>query len=141
MRSKLTARCYCGAVQLEIAAEPLTTTYCHCEDCRRASGAPVAAFAAFDADHVTVHGKLRRAPGPSIEAHRKFCPSCGSHVFAHYDYLPGQIYVSLGCIEQAADLPPAQHAHWDAALPWLQLDDDLPRSGASARDGLNAAGD
>ena len=44
-----TGRCYCGAVSLHSDTPPLTVAYCHCSDCRRWAGAPVAAFAAFRA--------------------------------------------------------------------------------------------
>ncbi|MEM6423293.1 MAG: GFA family protein, partial [Pseudomonadota bacterium] len=54
-----TGRCYCGAITLEATAAPLTAAYCHCADCRRWTGAPVAAFAAFAADTV----RLTPEPG------------------------------------------------------------------------------
>jgi len=36
--------CYCGAVEIEVRGEPLEVGYCHCENCRRYSAAPVSAF-------------------------------------------------------------------------------------------------
>jgi hypothetical protein len=30
-----TARCFCGAVQFEVAGEPAAMGYCHCESCRQ----------------------------------------------------------------------------------------------------------
>ena len=36
--------CYCGAVEIEVRGEPLEMGYCHCENCRRYSAAPVSAF-------------------------------------------------------------------------------------------------
>lgn len=44
----LTGRCYCGATTVQATLAPLTVAYCHCIDCRRVTGAQVAAFAAFD---------------------------------------------------------------------------------------------
>ena len=58
---------------------------------------------------------------------------------ATFDYLPGQTYVPLGVIDQAAELVPQIHCHADQALPWLSLHDALPRESGSARDALNAA--
>lgn len=52
---------------------------------------------------------------------------------AAFDYLPGQVYVPLGILNDAATLPPALHAHADGALPWLDIRDDLPRSEGTAR--------
>ena len=55
---------------------------------------------------------------------------------ATYDYLPDQTYVPLGVLDQADTLAPQLHCHADSALPWLHIDDDLPRSAASGRDTL-----
>ncbi|MEL7347769.1 MAG: GFA family protein [Pseudomonadota bacterium] len=134
----ITGRCYCGAVRVEAAAAPLTVAYCHCTDCRRWTGAPVAAFAAFDASAVQIlpdPGPVTVVPGVD----RWFCRICGSPLAARFDYLPGQIYVPLGILDQAAEIEPQMHAHADAQLPWLHLADGLPREAASARGALNAS--
>ena len=39
-----TGGCRCGAVRFEASADPHHVSYCHCKDCRRASGAPVSAL-------------------------------------------------------------------------------------------------
>ena len=36
-----TGGCYCGAVEIEVRGEPMEMGYCHCENCRRYSAAPV----------------------------------------------------------------------------------------------------
>jgi len=134
----LTGRCYCGAAELEISAPPLTVAYCHCGDCRRWTGAPVAAFSAFTEE--AVHGTPPLGAAFSITAgvERWTCGTCGSPLAARFDYLPGQIYIPLGILDQAADLGPELHCHDSARLPWLHLADNLPRSDSSAREGLIA---
>jgi hypothetical protein len=116
---------------------PVAVTYCHCADCRRVTGAPVAAFAAFpEADLAFVPNagrKITATPGVM----RTFCGSCGSPLAGHYDYLPGMIYVPLGLIDQAASFPPEMHAHAENRLPWLQIDDALEQYPGSARVCLN----
>ncbi|MEO0401072.1 MAG: GFA family protein [Pseudomonadota bacterium] len=114
----------------------MTVAYCHCTDCRRWTGAPVAAFAAFlRSDLVAAPAlapPLEHAPG----VERWTCPKCGSPLAARFDYLPDQVYVPLGIIDQADRLAPVLHSHADSALPWLHIDDDTPRAPASARDVL-----
>jgi len=55
---------------------------------------------------------------------------------ATYAYLPGQVYVSLGVIDQVDLLQPQRHAHAGNTLPWLDIHDELPRDTASAREAL-----
>jgi hypothetical protein len=45
--------CLCGAVRFEARGEPTGSSHCHCEMCRRASGAPVVTFIGFAKDDVT----------------------------------------------------------------------------------------
>ncbi len=58
---------------------------------------------------------------------------------AVFDYLPGQIYVPLGVLDQAAELPPQSHSHYKAHLPWLEIMDEIPRQTGSNRAALRAA--
>ena len=132
-----TARCYCGASRLTLSAAPLTAAYCHCADCRRWTGAPVGAFVAFEAT------ALQTDLGPGVShspgVARWNCPKCGSPLAATFDYLPGQVYVPIGILDQAAEIAPEHHCHSQSALPWLHIHDGLPHDAGSARERLNAA--
>ncbi len=121
------------------AAAPSDVTYCHCADCRRVTGAPVAVFAAFGDDEIRFEPPLGAPISVTSGVTRWFCRDCGSPLAGRYAYLPGQTYVAIGLLDQAADLPPQMHAHAEARLPWLALQDDLPKVEGSARDGLNTA--
>lgn len=139
MGAKRTGRCYCGAVRIAAPEVPLTVAFCHCADCRRQSGAPVAAFAAYGEADVQISKSDLPEAGTKAGVHRHFCGSCGSPVIARYDYLPGQVYVPVGLFDDATQLVPALHAHWRERLPWLCLGDDAPRVEHSSRDVLNRA--
>lgn len=137
----ISGRCYCGATTVRGEQPPQIVTYCHCLDCRRASGAPVSAFAAFDENAITF------APneGQTVEivkgARRSFCGRCGSSTAARYDYAPGQVFVSLGILDQADQFAPVQHAHAGHCLSWLKIDDTAERIAESSRTQLAAARD
>ncbi|MGX9356874.1 GFA family protein [Roseobacteraceae bacterium S113] len=135
----LKGRCYCGAVQVEASAAPITVAYCHCSDCRRLSGAPVGAFAAF-AHGLHFEPPLGAGFSMSEGVRRWFCQACGTPLAATYAYLPGQTYVPVGVFDAPEALAPEGHSHAASQLPWLHLADDLPRDAASARDRLNEAG-
>ena len=135
----ITGRCYCGATTLAATAAPKFVTYCHCSDCKRWTGAPLPAFAGFADEDVT----FTPARGPKLSVmpgvDRWFCRTCGSPLAARFDYLPGQIYLPLGLLDQADALPPQAHAHYGARPPWLHFDDDTAKDAGSARDRLNAS--
>src|SRR5262245_34720199 len=44
MAKTVRGQCYCGAVEIEMSGDPLEVGYCHCENCRHYSAAPVSAF-------------------------------------------------------------------------------------------------
>lgn len=74
------AGCRCGAVEMEISAEPIAQFFCHCDDCQAAHGAAYVSESVYPADAVTIiRGEpaawtLRRNP-------RFFCPACGTRLF------------------------------------------------------------
>jgi hypothetical protein len=68
--------CLCGAVRLEIAAEPFRVGICHCLDCRKHHGTIFHTFAVFPVDAVGITGTTADYRG------RHFCPVCGSSLFS-----------------------------------------------------------
>ncbi len=131
----LTGRCYCGHVTLR-APQPQTVAYCHCLDCKRWTGAPLTAFAAFST--VTLSQDIPEKTYAS-GVQRRNCPECGSPLTARFDYLPDQTYVPMGVLDQAADYPPDMHCFGGRQLPWLHLNDDLPRESGTGQDRLKTA--
>ncbi|WP_291731245.1 GFA family protein [Leisingera sp. F5] len=136
----ITGRCYCGAIRLKFSARPQTVAYCHCSDCRRWTGGPVGAFAAFDEADLRAEPGLGPAFSSQPGVSRWTCKDCGSPLAAAFGYLPGQIYVPVGILDQADELAPDIHCHERSRLPWLHFTDDLPRAEGSGRDALNSAG-
>ena len=134
----LSGRCYCGASTISATTRPEKVVYCHCSDCRRSTGAPVAAYAAFVAEAVTFSPSEGRVASAAPGSSRHFCESCGSTLSGRYDYLPGQVYVPVGLFDQADVLEPEIHAHASSGVSWLHIEDDLPRMDQSARASLNS---
>jgi len=54
MSETYSGRCLCGAVRFEARGQPKGIFWCHCDSCRRHSGAPVSVFVGFENDAVTV---------------------------------------------------------------------------------------
>lgn len=118
--------CRCGAVRFAATAAPLASTYCHCADCRRATGAPVSVFVGFPRSQVTFgkDGYTVYANGP---VSRRFCARCGSPVSYEDFRLRDRIYFQLGAMDRPQDYPPSLHGFEAERLPFLAIDDALPR--------------
>ena len=131
-----TARCYCGATRLSFDADPIQVVYCHCEDCRRWTGAAAPVFAAFDDQ--AVEGLAALGPGRSfVEGVARWtCAECGSPMLARFDYVPGQSWVPFGVIEDTDGLQPEFHCFEDHRHPWVSQA-GLPGSAGTGRDRLN----
>jgi hypothetical protein len=93
--SNHTGGCRCGAVWFEASAEPFYASYCHCGDCRRASGAPVAAFVGFYAADVRFAGEKGSTYG-AAPIKRSFCATCGAPIAYTDDRIGDQIFFMLG---------------------------------------------
>ncbi|MGB9646843.1 MAG: hypothetical protein WCB44_17235 [Stellaceae bacterium] len=54
MSDQFEGSCLCGAVRFVATSQPESVVWCHCESCRKHSGAPVSVFVAFKRDE-TLH--------------------------------------------------------------------------------------
>ena len=124
--SNHTGSCRCGAVRFEASAEPDHVSYCHCSDCRRATGAPVSAFVGFMADEVTISGDaLKRFDNGSVT--RSFCGTCGSPIAYADGRIGDHLYFMLGAMDAPEKYKPTLHAYVREQLPFVHMPDGLPR--------------
>jgi hypothetical protein len=127
--------CLCGAIRYRIASQPTDVNYCHCGQCRRHSGAPVAAFATFPAaDVVWTQGHPRLFESSDI-GRRGFCPDCGTSLTWHGVKSPHEVDIGVGTFDDASSFTPKDHIWTESAISWLHIDDALPRYKRSRSEG------
>jgi hypothetical protein len=119
--------CLCGAVRYRIQGTPARRPWCHCSLCRRAAGAPVVAWATVGADAFAFTKGAPARYVSSAWASREFCGRCGSQLTFRYNDRPAELDVTLATLDDPARLPPTHHCYAPDRLPWVLLDDDLPR--------------
>lgn len=125
-QSPHTGGCRCGAVRFEAQGEPLSVSYCHCSDCRRATGAPVSAFVGFHAEDVSLGGDtLRSFENGTVT--RSFCGTCGSPIAYLDQRLADHVYFMLGAMDMPAEYKPTLHAYVREQLPYVHMPDGLQR--------------
>ena len=122
----ITGRCLCGAVRYEIDKQPLRTVYCHCRICQKVSGQPFAVAVFFDNEVFRLtRGEAKYYKTTDI-AERGFCDTCGSRMFYRSFGVPW-IAVDVGSLDHPEGVSPDYHTGVESQLPWITIDDDLPR--------------
>lgn len=121
--SAMTGHCLCGDVTITAVPRAAEASACHCETCRRWSGAAVWGFVAA-AEDVEVTGEVATYPSSGF-ADRAFCPRCGTHLWIRdhgqdYDLLPG-------LFDGAADFPLSHEVYADLAFASVRLAGAHPR--------------
>lgn len=112
-------RCLCGAVQFEAKGPPKWVRWCHCESCRRHSGAPSNVFASFENSVVTVTQGTIAKYRSSARIVRGFCAQCGSTLTCASDRLPTETHYYVGAFERAGELAPQGEFFPEERLPWF----------------------
>jgi hypothetical protein len=95
--------------------------------CRRQSGGAFLTLVQFPiGSFIWIEGKPTRSrSSPQVE--RGFCSQCGSSLAFHEAGLDDRVEVTLGSLDRPADVRPDDHVGSESQLPWLKIDDDLPR--------------
>jgi hypothetical protein len=114
--------CLCGAVRFIASGAPKGTYWCHCESCRKHTGAPVSVFAAFDCKAYEVtKGNIAKFDSTPGKTRRGFCSKCGSTLTC--ESLPGltETHFHVGAFDDPARLLPTKHYFPEECLPWLHI--------------------
>ncbi|MEK7105489.1 MAG: GFA family protein [Patescibacteria group bacterium] len=119
--------CKCGTIKFEVITESVWSGYCHCKDCRKATGAPVSAFVIFRKADVQWKGRQPKEHKPSIKVTRTFCEVCGSPISYEHVEWPGRIDFYTCLFDDAENLAPTEHIWYASKLPWLDIQDALPK--------------
>jgi len=126
MADKVTGRCFCGAIRFKVEGPEKFACYCYCESCQRAAGAPVVAWATYSRDsfHVTQGAMHWHRSSPGVT--RGICNTCGSSVTYENENRPGEIDLSLNCLDDPTIPVLRAHIWTEDKQPWMSISDDLP---------------
>ncbi len=127
MTPPLTGRCLCGSIAYRADAPPLWQMHCHCDSCRRATGAGFASYLGLPETALRWTGQppARFASSPGTE--RLFCPTCGTPMAYRATRFPGEIHLHAGTLDHPETYRPTAHVHTSECQPWIRLHDHLPR--------------
>jgi len=125
----LTGGCLCGGVRFEITGEIGSPSFCHCLQCRRASGSAFATNAGISAAdfHLRAGAGLVREYESSPGQFRAFCSRCGSPVYSRRRDHPEFRRVRLGTLDEDPGVRPLLHVWVGSKAPWFTITDSLPQ--------------
>jgi hypothetical protein len=123
--------CLCGAIRYEVSGEPVDMRNCHCDDCRRATGASFSTniFVKLE-DLAVITGTTstfqHRADSGNTMT-KEFCSTCGSQLFNHSSGRPTVRVVRVGSIDDAWFVRPRANLYCSKALPFTHLAEGVER--------------
>ena len=121
--------CLCGAVRFTSDKPAIAARICWCRDCQRISGNGTA-NALFRSDALEITGspaEFVRTSGSGNPVRRRFCSSCGCHLFADTPGYPGVLVVRVGTLDDPSSIKPVANIWSSSAPAWACLDPALRR--------------
>lgn len=121
--------CLCGRVRYRLRGDPTMVRICWCRDCQRiAANGTVNALYASDAIAISGETATYSSTADSgNQVSRRFCPTCGSHLFADNTGRPGLTVVRVGTLDDPSSVTPVANI-WAASAPiWACLNSTMDR--------------
>jgi hypothetical protein len=126
----ITGGCLCGAVRYQTAAEPITTRMCWCRVCQFFAAGNAAVSMCLPTAGMAISGETRdfvSIADSGNRMHRRFCPTCGVHLFSEAESRAHLIFVRAGTLDDRERARPVA-VIWTAQAPaWACLDETLAR--------------
>lgn len=130
METALCGGCLCGFVRYEYDGPVGESSYCHCDDCKRATGGPYTVGVLSDAAKLRIVSGAVKGYTAIADSGRKitrqFCPECGSPLFTRAEVLPDKVFIKAGSLDQPELVKPSCQMWTERAVPWAYIDESLP---------------
>ena len=125
-----TGGCLCTAVRYSISAAPIVTRACWCRVCQYIGAGSGTVNTCFPSAALEVSGELRDyrmiADSGNV-SHRRFCPTCGTHLFSASEARPHLVFVRAGTLDHPELARPAMTIWTSSAPSWACIDERLPK--------------
>jgi len=129
MTKTLTGSCLCGQVAYKAEAEPVFAAHCHCDDCRKNTGAAYAPLVFVPAKSLTWQGETRAythtADSGSIMT-KHFCTQCGTQLFGSNANRNDRIHIKVGTLDDASWFQPWYNVFASRRLPSTPINTEVP---------------
>lgn len=128
---RIDGACHCGEISFTAEIDPARVMICHCADCQVMSGAAFRVVVLAAIETFVVRGEPKSYVKIADSGNRraqKFCPTCGTPLYATAPEHPTSVSVRLGCVRQRTELIPSAQIWQRSSLPWIHDLDRIPGS-------------
>jgi len=132
-----TGGCLCGAVRYTLKARPLAINACHCQDCKRLTGATynlALTVLRKDLEHSGQLEAYHKTADSGRKAHVRRCAVCGTRMWHEPNALPEQIFLLTGTLDDSSWAIPTGHIWVEKASPDTVFRDDAIRIEGQPKD-------
>ncbi len=124
---QLTGGCHCGRVRYTINGKLGKVAFCHCESCRKATGAPVTVAVMGLKDQFVFTDSQPTLYQSSDHAQRGFCSTCGTPVcWQGVWHEEEQMFVYAGTLDNVDQVIPDRQAFTNNQISWLRVNEEIP---------------
>jgi hypothetical protein len=119
--------CLCGQSRYVLDARPLAVNACHCNDCKKLTGATnllmiLASRSAFTHTGAVDRWRKRADSGREIDIIR--CAACGTRLWHEPLSSPALLFVAAGTLDDPSWAVPTSHIWIEKASPGVSMQDD-----------------
>ena len=119
--------CLCGAVRYRFSGTPSSSASCHCQSCRRASGAPVVAWITVRCSALTLLSGAPAVFHSSPGVRRQFCSRCGTALTYQSERRPDTIDITTASLDDPDAYPPTTEVWLEDRLSWQPTSPDTEK--------------
>jgi hypothetical protein len=110
--------CLCGAVRYRISGSPFSSANCHCESCRRSSGAPAVAWISIQRSELEILSGTPTIFHSSPHVTRQFCGICGTALTYETTDSSSTIDITSASLDDPNAFPPTAEVWLEDKLTW-----------------------
>jgi hypothetical protein len=123
----LTGQCRCRAVSYEVADAFAYALYCHCSNCRRATGSAFKPLAGIHIEDIRISDGADQimTVGDPLQPY-VHCAKCGSLLYAVVRD-GAYAHVTMGTLVDTPSIRPTHHIFVGSKAPWYEITDTLPQ--------------
>ena len=127
LSKKMSGGCLCGGIQYRISGTPFAADHCHCQICRKHTGAVVASWMDFKTDQIEWIGDMPTEYESSAKIRRGFCSICGSTLSYRNIEHPNYYTLTIASLDNPNLVKPTHHIYINEGVEWLNIVDDCAR--------------